>query len=392
MSDPLIGRTIHDRYTITRAIGEGGMARVYQASQVAVTRFFREARAAAHLRHTNTIRVFDAGHAPDGTLYMAMELLHGQTVASVIKREGRLQTNRAIRIGVQICMSLAEAHEQGLVHRDLKPENIFLTGEIGRRDLVKVLDFGIVKLMEDPELLHLTTTGSTPGTPYYMSPEAGMSKPVSPRSDLYSLGVILFEMLTGKRPFEATNPVQVVVQHLTEPAPFMNAIAPEAGIPERLEAIVARLLSKEPGERYPTAYDVAEVLLASASKSDGLFGLKDALGPRRPSKATLGEAPTAEAMTAVDNAALTAPVPTDPDASRTQVTGGPAKTSPSSKKKTNPKKKKKATRTKTATKPLGDHPRRPTSRAGARKASARRRRPKDTLEAYPAFEGPEAES
>ncbi|MFT7625358.1 MAG: serine/threonine protein kinase [Myxococcota bacterium] len=410
VADPLIGKTIDNRYTISRSIGEGGMARVYQAAQtvlgrdvalkilhphisqksVAVSRFFREARAAAQLRHTNTIRVFDAGSSADGLVYMAMELLHGHTVNSVILREGRLQVRRAIRIAVQICMSLAEAHDRGLVHRDLKPENIFLTREVGRRDLVKVLDFGIVKLMDDPELLHLTTTGSTPGTPYYMSPEAGMSKPVSPRSDLYSLGVILFEMLTGKRPFEATNPVQVVVQHLTEPPPYMNAVAPEAAISERLEVIVARLLAKDPEQRYATAYDVAEALLACVDHPDSLFGPKSALRPIRSPSTSLGEAPTAEAMQAVDAAALRTPLST-PEGGKTQVTPA-ANTQPSAPRAA-------------ASPPPESPPKKPKTGSGRHKVSsvqsrgsatparkpsskARRRRPRDTLEQYPAFEEP----
>ncbi len=263
--------------------------------RTAVDRFFLEARVAGKLRHTNTITMFDVGQDTDGTLFMVMELLRGRPLSGIIELGGPMAVERTVRIAIQVCMSLAEAHEVGMVHRDLKPENIFLTKEAGRKDFVKLLDFGIVKLLEDPELLHLTTTGSTPGTPFYMSPEAGRSKPVSPRSDLYSLGIILFEMLTGERPFDAPNPVQVVIQHLQSPVPDMSTYGRRGDIPDALEKVIRKLLSKDPKDRYANAYDVVEALLHAVP-----VGSSKVFRPT-PTDPNVANLATAESMPAIES-------------------------------------------------------------------------------------------
>jgi len=281
--DPLIGKTIDDAYTILQRIGVGGMARVYTALQhsmdrkvalkivdpavsaesVARSRFTREATTAGKLRHSNTITLYDVGCASDGTVYIAMELLHGRTLGDEIEVFGALPVSRVVKIGVQVCLSLAEAHAAGMVHRDLKPDNVFLTTEHGREDYVRVLDFGIVKVLDDPKLVHLTATGSTPGTPYYMSPEAGSGEAVSAQSDFYSLGVLLFEALSGERPFDAGSAVQVVIKHLTMPPPKLTSLVRSRNVPVKLEAVIERLMAKAPKDRYETADDVIDALLGA---------------------------------------------------------------------------------------------------------------------------------
>ncbi len=330
-SDPLIGQTINDAYTIERCIGVGGMARVYSAVQhsmnrqvalkilnsdvcnesVALSRFTREAATAGKLRHSNTISIYDVGCADDGTLYIAMELLHGRTLREELEIHGSLPVARAVKIAVQICLSLAEAHDAGMVHRDLKPDNVFLTTEHGREDYVRVLDFGIVKILDDPSLLHLTATGSTPGTPYYMSPEAGTGKEVSAESDFYSLGVVLFEALSGERPFDADSAVQVVVKHLTVPPPKLSSLERCGSVPKRLEAVIERLLAKEPVRRYESADEVIDALLGAVK-----VGYRPKRKPAaQSSSSALAALPTAEAMPHVtppkteDEPTLREPVP-----------------------------------------------------------------------------------
>jgi eukaryotic-like serine/threonine-protein kinase len=272
-SDSLVGQVIGGRYRITQLLGEGGMGRVYLGEQqmgtnvrkVAVktlqaqfakdpqvlARFHRECGTVSELEHPNTIQFFDFGQTPDGQLYIAMEYVLGESVSDALKK-GPMPADRAVRILAQICGSLEEAHSRGVIHRDLKPDNIILTQRAGSADFVKVLDFGIAKRSEAKDQAQeqkLTQQGMVLGTPPYMSPEQFTGKQLDPRSDIYSLGVMAYEMLTGRLPFDADTPWQWATQHLTaQPIPF-ESLAAAAAIPPPVKAAIVRALAKEPENR-----------------------------------------------------------------------------------------------------------------------------------------------
>jgi serine/threonine protein kinase len=268
-SDPLINRTLAGRYRLERLIGQGGMGRVYQALHLTmgkrvalkllapeladdpenVDRFEREAAASARLRHPNTIQIFDYGRAEDGQLYLAMELLSGRDLAECIAQEGALSPARAVHIFTQILKSLKEAHANGIIHRDLKPENIFLTDIPGEFDFVKVLDFGIAKFTHSDRIKQtLTVRGFVCGTPMYVAPEQALGMPVTAATDLYSAGVILYEMLTGEPPFTGDDPVTLAMKQIHAPPPKLpDAI--RAALPDALEELLYKLLDKAPGRR-----------------------------------------------------------------------------------------------------------------------------------------------
>ncbi len=269
--DPLLGCEILGRYRIRRLIGEGGMGRVYEAEQkvgttqrrVAVKtlrpelcadpklarRFFREAETVVRLTHPNLIQFFDFGEVQPGILAMVMEFIEGRSLADVLA-DGALDAQRATRILAQICGALEEAHGLGIIHRDLKPDNILLTRRGGQDDFVKVLDFGIAKLSaaEDEKSTKLTQQGMMVGTPPYMSPEQFSGESIDARSDTYSLGIIAYEMLTGRLPFDARTPWEWASKHLTaEPAPIANDAMP--GILAHHAAAIRRALAKRPEQR-----------------------------------------------------------------------------------------------------------------------------------------------
>ncbi len=293
----LIGRTFDGRYRIDKLLGRGGMGAVYRAQQLSmdkpialkvlakhlaeeerqVQRFNQEALTSSRLKHPNTIRVLDYGKSEDGFLYLAMELLEGYELSRVIRSDGALKPPRALKIARQMTKSIGEAHQIGLVHRDLKPDNIFLCDFFGEKDFVKVLDFGIAKFMEDiPGQESLTQTGFICGTPLYIAPEQALGRPVTPRTDLYSLGVILYEMLTGQPPFRADTPIAIVMRHIHDTPPPMSEIKPDLEIPPELEQLVMTLLQKDPRHRPSTAEEVG--LLLEDILASGLLGPQ-----RRPS-------------------------------------------------------------------------------------------------------------
>jgi len=266
----LIGKIFDSRYQIIGVIGRGGMGVVYKAVHIAmnqvvalkvlsramtgddtyVQRFYQEARASSRLKHPNTIRVFDFGRAEEGHLYIAMEYLDGETLSNLLKREGALPPRRALNIAKQVAKSLAEAHAQGLVHRDLKPDNVFLTRVYGEEDFVKVLDFGIAKFLESsPDYERLTIVGGVIGTPAYVSPEQGLGKTLDGRSDLYSLGVILYEMLCGSPPFKAETPIATIMRHIHEEPPPLTYYKPDLVIPASVRDLVFWLLEKDRTKR-----------------------------------------------------------------------------------------------------------------------------------------------
>jgi serine/threonine-protein kinase len=268
--EQLVGRTIAGgRYEIVRLLGEGGMGAVYQARQVAMdrmvalklilaelvrspaaaARFHREMKLTAKIEHPNTIRVYDFGET-EGQLFLTMELLRGVPMSSALAEAGRFDLPRIVRIATQVARALAAAHSEGVVHRDLKPDNVMLIEQYGERDVVKVLDFGIAKSL-DQEDTGMTSTGAVVGTPAYMSAEQAMGQAVDQRSDLYSLGVMLYEMASGRVPFQAPALTAMLVAHATEtPAPLMHT-APD--VHPGLSALVDELLRKDPAARPQTA-------------------------------------------------------------------------------------------------------------------------------------------
>ncbi len=274
------GTVIDDRYTISRILGKGGMGSVYVARQhsmdrevaikimhhradgnhLSVQRFFWEVRAARRLESPHTITVFDFGQTERGSLYLVMELLKGTTLGHLLGVEQRVQPHLALRIGVQMCRSLEEAHGKNIIHRDLKPENIFLVSRNGQRDFVKVLDFGVAKFLDPDAGGQLTQTGTVFGTPRYMSPEQANSQPVDPRSDLYALGIMLYEMLTGKVPFDDDNPLELLYKQVHESPTPVAEVDTGVEIDPKLSALIDRLLEKRKEDRFQSAISVREAL------------------------------------------------------------------------------------------------------------------------------------
>lgn len=277
--DPLIGRTLPGGYVILDLVGIGGMGRVYRAEQTnlgrtvavkiihphlvgeenAAARFITEARAASRLNHPNSVAVIDFGKTEDGQLYLVMEFLRGKDLARVQYEEGPLSFRRIVSLLRQVLAALAEAHHLEIIHRDLKPENIILEQVRTGGDFVKVVDFGLAKMREGTGP-NITSPGIVCGTPEYMSPEQGRGDPLDPRSDLYAMGVILYQLLTGRLPFEGDSPTQVVLMHITEPPPDPRAAAPARVIPSLLAEVCLMALAKEPQDRFGNADEFSEAL------------------------------------------------------------------------------------------------------------------------------------
>jgi serine/threonine-protein kinase len=289
--DPRIGRVINDRYRIVGVIARGGMGKVYRAEQqplgrlVALKildphytgdndpefhrRFFLEASIASKLTHPNTVTIFDYGKTDDDTYYIAMELLEGRTLHRALRDEGPFPPERAMHIGRQICRSLREAHALGVIHRDLKPANVYLVQHGDESDFVKVLDFGLVKNVEDKESEEITRAGLFMGSPKYMSPEQIRGEEeVDARVDVYALGVMMYEMLTGKPPFDRPSSVNILMAHIRERVPPMNEQRPDVQVPAALEAVVQRCMEKERTQRYPSM----DAVLTALKQCSGLAG------------------------------------------------------------------------------------------------------------------------
>ena len=284
--DPFIGRDIlNGQFQILQKIGSGGMGAVYKASQPAmnrmvgvkilhpklanrqdlVSRFRREARAMSHLTHPNTVKVFLYGELDDGSLYIIMEFLEGKNLNQTVRGEGPFAIQRALPIIIQVCGALEEAHRAGIIHRDLKPENIFLCQSGGLKDFPKVLDFGLAKVTERemrPGSVILTQEGMVFGTPEFMSPEQAQGKTLTPASDQYSLAVILYEVLTGKLPFEAKSAMDYLSLHVTgKPIPISQRVAGKT-FPPLLELIFDRALSKKVEDRFASMSELGAALQA----------------------------------------------------------------------------------------------------------------------------------
>jgi eukaryotic-like serine/threonine-protein kinase len=267
-----VRKTVLDgRYDVGRPLGSGGMGEVFLARDrvlgrdVALKvlrrqyagdsefaeRFKREARSAASLSHPNIVQVYDRGDTEDGSSYIAMEYVPGGTLKEKLVGEGPLGTREAAALGAQVAEALEAAHERGMVHRDIKPQNVLLTD----RGDAKVADFGIARAGSS---VTISRTGSVMGTAGYMSPEQALGKPATPKSDLYSLGVVLFEALTGELPYTADNPIAVSMKHVNEPVRSPREINPS--IPEGMNALVTRLMAKDPEDRYASADELADDL------------------------------------------------------------------------------------------------------------------------------------
>ena len=291
----LTGKVLDDRYEVISVLGKGGMGVVYRAKQKiidrpvalkvlrreliqdesSVKRFLVEAKASSSLRSPHTITLYDFGITQEGLLYFTMEMLEGTVLTEAILEDSPFPPARAGRIILQACESLKEAHAAGILHRDLKPDNIFLIPGPDGKEHVKVLDFGIAKILDDGASESITKTGMVCGTPMYLSPEQAVGKPLDARSDAYSLGIILYEMLSGEPPFVDATPVGVLMKQVSEaPAPI-SARKPEVKIPAALERFLMLVLSKDPDDR---PKDIAEM---SARLTAVLAG-KDDVSVRMP--------------------------------------------------------------------------------------------------------------
>jgi serine/threonine protein kinase len=292
-----IGTTVGN-YHLQQILGRGGMGTVYSGEHVyigkkvavkvlhprfakyedAVKRFLREARAASSINHPNIVDVTDFGPTPDGGVYFVMEYLEGTSLEDLIEKKGAVALHRALNVSNQMALALAAAHEKGIIHRDLKPDNIMLIRKPGRRDLirmltpeqadnavtarfviekedeydfVKILDFGIAKVLHHEEVAPgQTLAGAVFGTPEYMSPEAARGDEVDHRADIYSCGVILFDMLTGRPPFEATAAAEVLAMQINRQPPSPREVAPHLEITEGAERVILRAMSKSPAARH----------------------------------------------------------------------------------------------------------------------------------------------
>jgi eukaryotic-like serine/threonine-protein kinase len=343
MSDaahPLIGRTLGGRFTITGYIGEGAMAAVYRGEQMEeprsvavkvmhaaladdrtfVKRFWREANAAARLKHANTVQVLEYG-VDGGTVFIAMEYLAGQDLFDVLARERRFSEKRSAGVMLQICDALSAAHDQGIVHRDLKPENVMLMADPGdpSKDVIKVLDFGIAKIMDRDQgdgdaappsgpvssgpMSALTQVGTVVGTPEYMSPEQCRGEAIDPRSDVYACGVLLYRLLAGRAPFMSDSVVEVAMSHVTKEPPPPSSFAP--GLNAKLEQVILTALAKWPAQRQQSARELADEIRAllpelsgAQPRAAGRLGLSSGAAPPRiaeagggAGKAASGKAP-----------------------------------------------------------------------------------------------------
>lgn len=285
-TDPFVGRTLDDKYLVEEPVGSGGMGAVYRArhlsmdrpvaikflhqrfieDEAARNRFQTEARAAVKLCHPNAVSVTDFGQTSEGVVYIVMELLEGRTLREILNREAPLETARATSIMLQTSDAVAAAHVAGIIHRDLKPSNILVTQSADQPAVVKVLDFGIATFSadDDEDAPVLAQTNTVIGTPRYMSPEQHTGNELTPAADVYSLGVILYEMLAGMAPFSGSTPAEIAEKHANDQPHSPREIV--AAIPEDVERIVLHALEKQPSDRPANAGEFRRELLETADR------------------------------------------------------------------------------------------------------------------------------
>ena len=302
--DPYLGQTLNNRFKVEGKLGEGGFGAVYRGVQLAtgrkvaikllhpemtrddnlVARFKREGKVLCNLRDAHTITTYDFDQTPDGTLYIAMELLEGRSLHQVFHDEAPISWQRAVTILSMMCSSLAEAHAQGIVHRDLKPENIYLEKRPNHPEFVKILDFGIAKVMRgegsvDPHAPQLTATGQTLGTLEYMSPEQLMGKQLDGRSDIYALGVLAYELTTGRLPFpDAKGPAGLITAQLKQTPKPPSTVNPAGGIPGGVDRILLKCLEKDKNNRFADVGALGRAL-QDCLQSGGAWGQPAAQPP-----------------------------------------------------------------------------------------------------------------
>ncbi|HEY2899537.1 MAG TPA: serine/threonine-protein kinase, partial [Polyangia bacterium] len=309
VSDPLLGTVVGERYRIVSRLGVGGMGVVYRAEHTMMRRdlaikvllselsgrdefarrFEREAESASRLGHPNIITVTDFGRMPDGSLFLAMEYLAGAPLTSVIG-EGPVPRPRALNIVRQILRALDHAHAAGVIHRDLKPDNIMLVERDGHPDVVKILDFGIAKVTE-PLSGHeaLTQAGVIFGTPEYLSPEQALGETVDGRADLYATGIILYEMLVGRRPFESDEKVKIISMHLAHAPPRMRDVNADVDVPPALEQVVLQAMEKHREHRFATATAFLQALEDAESGGEPSYEMEwGATAPNDSGRASSG--------------------------------------------------------------------------------------------------------
>ncbi len=304
MGANLVGRKIADRYQIDAFVGAGAMGEVYRARQLALgttvaikvmhphlaneptfaARFLREAKAASRIDHPSSIRVLDFGEEEGGLFYMVMEMLEGTTLDAVLEKEGTLPVARIVRIASQVLAALAVAHDKGVIHRDLKPANIMLLdgddddGE-AVRDRVKVCDFGVARLTDVQGERSVTAEGLVIGTPEYMSPEQARGESLDARSDIYAMGVLLFQLMTGSVPFDSETPLGTALMHVNDEPTRPTMLNPR--VDARLEEICLKAMKKRPEERYASARELRAALLGLLGDDAPVSGLRAQLAPRR---------------------------------------------------------------------------------------------------------------
>ena len=341
--DPMLGRSIDGRFVIRERLGHGGMGVVYRGWQTSVgrevaikvirprpghdaataKRFLREAKLASSLSQPSTVSVIDFGQTEDGILYLVMELLRGRTLAEVLRADGRLGVERAARIAVQVCDALEAAHRVGIVHRDLKPANVMILDDPPGRDLVKVLDFGLAKVIDADEST-VTQSGRMVGTPSHLSPEVALGEAATPRSDLYAVGVLLFEMLDGRLPFVADNVNLMVTLHAYQPAP---ALGPH--VPPPVARVVARALAKRPEQRPRSAGELRNLLELAVRGGDVEPDPAEVTGDPAAAPRPAAARPAADHDRSEAAMAATFPKPkTRPPVDEHRLTAGPAPGSP----------------------------------------------------------------
>jgi eukaryotic-like serine/threonine-protein kinase len=303
--DPYIGSVLNGRFTVEAKLGEGGFGAVYRGVQNAtgrkvaikllhpemtrdqnvLARFRREGQVLCALRDAHTITTYDFDQTQDGTLFIAMELLQGKSLHEIFHEEAPIAWQRMLKVMSEMCSSLEEAHAIGIVHRDLKPENVYLENRPGNPEFVKILDFGIAKVMRGDGIAgdmspQLTATGQTLGTLEYMSPEQLMGKPLDGRSDIYGLGVVAFELITGRLPFpDAVGPAALISAQLKKVPPTPSHAYPQGDIPPEVDALILKMLEKDKNNRFRDATELRREI-------DGILALRSSqhIRPERPSQ------------------------------------------------------------------------------------------------------------